>query len=167
MEGKLMPQAAFAGAIAYDWELWIGRTALVADLPVTTWTQILGFETLPFPDQVPEDIDVTHMQSPGRTRETIPGLMPVADWSQDKQIWPGNAGDTLLETLAGLTAAGTRELVLMEFNVNPAGTGARRTYQGYVNSFIPTGTVGDKAMASVNFKIMARQSSNARTLPEA
>lgn len=155
-----MPQAAFAGDIAYDWELWIGRT--VAE--TTTWTQIYGFETLPFPDQVPEDVDVTHMQSPGRTRETIPGLLPVADWSQDKQMWPGNAGDTLLETLAGLTAAGTPEDVLMEFNVDPAGTSIRRTYRGYVNSFTPTGTVGDKAMASVAFKIMDRQSSNTRTI---
>lgn len=155
-----MPQTAFAGDIAYDWELWIGRT--VAE--VTTWTQIFGFEDLPFPDQVPEDVDVTHMQSPGRTRETIPGLLPVADWSQEKQLWADSAGDTLLETLAALTAAGTREDVLFEFNIDPAGDSLRRTYRGYVNSFIPTGTVGDKAMASVSIKILDRQATNTRTI---
>ncbi|MDZ7823670.1 MAG: hypothetical protein U5K75_06230 [Ahrensia sp.] len=62
-----MPQTNFAGDIAYDWELWIGRTVA----STLTWTQIFGFTDLPFPDQVPEDIDVTHMQSPGRTRETF------------------------------------------------------------------------------------------------
>lgn len=155
-----MTQKSFAGDIAYDWELWIGRTVAT----VTTFTQIFGFETLPFPDQVPEDIDVTHLQSPGRTRETIPGLLPVADWSQEKQYWPADAGDVMLEALAALTAAGTKEEVLIEFNIDPAGTSARRTYRGYVNSYTPTGTVGDKAMASLAVKIMDRQSTNSRVI---
>ena len=152
-----MPQAASEATLAYDWELWIGR----GETPI--WTQIYGFEALPFPDQVPEDVDVTHLNSPGRTRETIPGLIPVVDWSQEKQLW-NDDGDTLLEELAELTAAGTRETVLMEFNVDPAGTGIRRTYRGYVNSFTPTGSVGDKAMASVAFKILDRQATNARVI---
>jgi hypothetical protein len=159
-----MPQAASQVDIAYDWELWIGRTAIVADAPVTTWTQILGVETLPFPQQAPDDVDVTHMQSPGRTRETIPGMLPVADWSQDKQLWPGSPGDILLSTLADLTEAGTKEDVLFEFNIDPAGAGIRRTYRGYVNRYTPTGTVGDKAMASLNAKIMERQTTNPRVI---
>ena len=154
-----MVQAASQAELAYDWELWIGRTVS----STTTWTQIYGFEALPFPEQVPEDIDVTHLQSPGRTRETIPGLIPVVDWSQEKQLW-GDAGDDLLEDLAELTAAGTREDVLMEFNIDPDGTGIRRTYRGYVNQFTPTGSVGEKAMATVAFKIMERQADNDRTI---
>lgn len=154
-----MPQAASEADLAYDWELWIGRTVA----STTTWTQIYGFESLPFPDQVPEDIDVTHINSPGRTRETIPGLIPVVDWSQDKQLW-GDDGDDLLEDLAELTAAGTRETVLMEFNIDPTGAGIRRTYNGYVNSFTPAGSVGEKAMATVAFKILDRQATNTRTI---
>lgn len=153
-----MPQAASQADLAYDWELWIGRGS-----GTVTWTQIYGFEALPFPDQVPEDIDVTHINSPNRTRETMPGLLPVVDWSQDKQLW-SDAGDTLLETLAALTAAGTREIVQFEFNLDPAGLGIRRTYRGYVNSFNPTGTVGEKAMASVAIKILDRQPTNPRTI---
>lgn len=158
-----MAQAAFAGDVAYDWELWIGReTTPGAD--DHTFTQIYGFESLPFPEQVPEDIDVTHLQSPARTRETIPGLLPVADWSQEKQYWSGNAGDVILEALSTLTAAGTKEDVLFEFNIDPAGTSARRTYRGYVNSYTPTGTVGDKAMANLSVKILDRQATNARVI---
>jgi len=155
-----MAQKEFAGEIAYDWELWIGRT--VAE--TTTFTQIFGLESLPFPEQVPEDQDVTHMQSPGRTRETTPGLLPVADWSQDIQIWPGDACDTLLEALAALTASGEKEDVLIEFNIDPAGTKARRTYRGYVNSYTPTGTVGEKAMATLAVKILDRQDTDARVI---
>lgn len=154
-----MGQAASQAVLAYDWELWIGRTVEA----ITTWTQIFGFEALPFPDQVPEDIDVTHLQSPGRTRETIPGLLPAADWSQEKQMW-FDTGDDLLETLASLTAAGNREIVQIEFNLNPDGTEIRRTYRAYVNQFTPTGTVGDKAMATVAFKILDRQATNPRTI---
>ena len=159
-----MPQVASKADIAYDWELWIGRETGTVEDPETTWTQIRGFESLPFPEQAPEDVDVTHMQSPGRTRETIPGLLPVADWSQDKQLWPGDDGDILLSTLADLTEAGTKEDVLLEFNLEPAGASIRRTYRGYINSYTPTGTVGDKAMATLNVKIMERQASNARTI---
>jgi hypothetical protein len=159
MEG-MMPQAPSQVDIAYDWEMWIGRTVAA----VTTWTQIMGFETLPFPAQAPEDVDVTHMQSPGRTRETAPGLLPVADWSQEKQLWPGSPGDILLLTLADLTEAGTKEDVLIEFNLDPAGSSIRRTYRGYINSYTPTGTVGDKAMAELAVKIMERQATNPRTI---
>ena len=155
-----MAQTEFQGDIAYDWEMWIGRTVGEA----TTWTQILGFESLPFPEQVPEDVDVTHLQSPGRTRETKPGLLPVADWSQEKQYWAAHAGDVMLEELSGLTAADTSEDVLIEFNVDPAGASARRTYKAYVNSYTPTGSVGGKAMANLSMKIKARQAANARVI---
>lgn len=158
-----MAQKAFAGDIAYDWECWIGRE----DTPGSgtyDWTQIFGFEALPFPEQEPEEVDVTHMQSPGRTRETVPGLLSVADWSQEKQLWADDPGDILLEELAGLTAAGTKEDVLIEFNLDPAGGTIRRTYRGYINQFTPTGNVGDKMMASVSAKIMERQASNDRTI---
>ena len=158
-----MVQKAFAGDITYDWELWIGReTAPGAD--DHTFTQIFGFESLPFPEQVPDEIDATHLQSPNNTKETIPGMLSVADWSQEKQYWAADAGDVILEALAALTAAGTKEDVLIEFNINPAGTAARRTYRGYVNSYTPTGNLGDKAMASLSAKILDRQAANARVI---
>jgi len=158
-----MAQKAFAGQIAYDWELWIGREA-TPGAGSHTFTQIFGFESLPFPEQVPEDIDVTHMQSPGRTRETTPGLLPVADWSQEKQYWAADPGDVILDALSDLTAAGTKEEILIEFNLDPAGTSARRTYRGYVNSFTPTGSVGDKAMAALAVKILDRQATDPRVI---
>jgi hypothetical protein len=143
--------------IAYDWELWVGRE----NGGSYDFTQIFGLEDLPQPQQVPEQIDVTHMQSPGRAREEIPGLLPVAESSLEKQYWPEDAGDILLEELAALTAAGAKEDVLFEFFIP---NGARRTYRGYVNAFNPTGTVGDKAMVAVEMRIFDRVDDE-RTLP--
>lgn len=155
-----MAQKEFDGSIAYEWELWVGRTVSSA----LVWTQVYGFESLPFPEQVPEDEDVTHMQSPNNTKETIPGMLPVADWSQEKQLWATDDGDILLEELSALTAAGTKEDVLFEFNMNPTGTAIRRTYRGYVNSYTPTGSVGGKAMASLSAKILDRQPTDERVI---
>jgi hypothetical protein len=145
--------------IAYEWELWVGRES---ETPGTyDFTQIFGLEDLPFPQQVPEQIDVTHMQSPGRAREEIPGMLPVAEASLTKQYWPDDDGDILLEALADLAAAGDKEDVLFEFYIPD---GARRTYRGYVNAFNPTGSVGDKAMVAVEMRIFNRVDDE-RTLP--
>lgn len=159
-----MPQTEFAGDITYDWEMWIGRTAIVEDAPVITWTQIFGFTSLPFPDKTPEDVDVTHLQSPGFSRESTPGMAASLIYSQEKQLWPGNAGDTLLNTLHDLAELGTKEDVLVEFNVDPSGAGLRRTYRGQVRSYNPTGEVGGVAMAALSIAIFERQASNARVI---
>lgn len=150
-------EVASQADIGWRDELWIGRT--VAE--VTTWTQILGVETLGTPERTPEEVDVTHMQSPGRTRETIPGLLTSADWSQELQYWPAHESQELLETLAGLTETGEKEDVLVEFGVG----GVRRTYRGYVNTFTPSSTVGDKRMVTLGMKIFERINPNPR-VPE-
>ncbi|SOC11451.1 hypothetical protein SAMN05877809_105289 [Rhodobacter sp. JA431] len=151
-----MVEAASQADIGYQDELWIGRTVDAT----TTFTQILGVEELSVPERAPDDIEVTHMQSPGRSRETIPGLLSVADWSQDLQYWPEHASQVLLETLAGLTEAGTWEEVYVEFVV----AGIRRTYRGYVNSWTPQSSVGDKRMASLSMKIFNRVTPDPRAL---
>lgn len=148
-----MVQKAFAGDIAYDWELWIGREASPG-AGSHTFIQIFGFETLPFPDKSPEDEDATHMQSPGRSREVTPGLTPVASWSQEKQLWVDDPGDLMLVTLASLTASGSKEDVIFEFNLKPDGSSIRYAYRGYVNNFTPTGTVGSKSMVNLGAKLL-------------
>jgi len=150
-----MVEVASQVGLGYQDELWIGRTAA----ETTTWTQILGIETINVPEKTPEEIDVTHMQSPGRTRETIPGLMAAADWSQEIQYWPENTSQVLLETLAGLTETGAQEDVMVEFVVG----GIRRTYRGYVNQFTPQSSVGEKRMATLAMKIFERVTPNPRT----
>lgn len=144
--------------IGYQDEMWIGRTPSGGGSQ--EWTQILGIESLNTPERTPEDVDVTHMQSPGRTRETIPGLLSSADWSQDLQYWPGHASQILLEELAELTEAGTREDVNVEFVVG----GVRRTYRGYVNTWTPQSSVGEKRTATLSMKIFERITPDPRVL---
>jgi hypothetical protein len=155
---------ASQAAISFDDQVWIGRTTIVEESPVITWTQIFGLEPVPFPENVPEEIDVTHQQSPGRSRETMPGLSPAVDATLEKQMWVGHAGDTLLAELADAYEGGTREDVLIEFMID-ATAPLRRTYRGHITSYIPQATVGDKRMVSVAMKIFERQASNVRVIP--
>lgn len=145
--------------ISYNDQLWIGRT--VAD--VTTWTQILGIEDLPLPSKVPPSEDVTHQQSPGRSRETIPGLSDSVEASIEKQLWLGSPSDVLLTDLADDYELGIKEDVLIEFLVDPTATSPlRRTYRGNVTGFVPGANVGTKRMVTVSMSIFERQSTNER-----
>lgn len=137
--------------VAWQDELWIGRTASGGGSP--TWTQILGIETISMPERVPESIRVTHMQSPGRNHEDIPGFMDSADHGQDLQDWgEDEVFLELLDDLAALTEAGTPEYVQIAFVVGKR----QRTYRGYVNSFTPAATVAEKRTAAASFKILNR-----------
>lgn len=153
-----MAELASQATVAWNDELWIARTT--GSPGVTTWTQIYGVEKLDVPERTPEDIDVTHMQSPGRNRETIPGLLAAADWSTDLQYWPLHSSQVMLETLFGLTEDGTEETIQIEFNVG----GIRRTYRGYVNAFTPQASVGEKRMVSLSLKVFERITPNPRVV---
>lgn len=144
--------------IGYQDELWLGRTPEGGG--EIDWTQVLGIESLNTPERTPEEVDVTHMQSPGRTRETIPGLLSSADWSQDMQYWPAHASQTLIEELAELTEAGTKEDIHVEFVVG----GVRRTYRGYVNAWTPQSSIGEKRTATLAMKIFERISPDPRVV---
>jgi predicted secreted protein len=48
-----------------------------------------------------DDVDVTHNQSPNRTRETIAGLKTPGDCSFEMNFIPGSASDVLIRALLG------------------------------------------------------------------
>lgn len=118
-----------------------------------SWTQIMGAEQAGIPSQPPEDLDVTHFQSPGRTRETRPGMKAVADYEVTLQYWPGSDTDEMLMELAALTDAGTPEIGLLE--ITPNG-GQTWLFQAYLNEYVPSMSVAEKQMVACRFKVMAR-----------
>lgn len=153
-----MVEVASGADVAWQDELWVGPIG--SGTTLTAWAQVLGVEELSMPEKTPDDIDVTHMQSPGRSRETMPGLLAAADWSQDLQFWVGNATQETLDDLATLTEAGTPEYIHVEFKVG----GLRRTYRGYVKAFAPAGSVGEKRMATLSMSIFNRVTPNPRVI---
>lgn len=149
-------EVASKAGIGWQDEIWIGRTG--SDDQVT-WTEVLGIENLDFPEKTPDGIDVTHMKSPGRSKESIPGLQSEADYSTDLQYWPGQPHDVILEALAAATETGEPEYVQVEFKIKG---GARRTYRGYVAAYTPKSPVGEKRMVSLAMKLAGRIAVNPR-----
>lgn len=127
---------------------------------VPTWTQMIGFDDVQFPDQTPTDIDVTHLNSPGRTEESIRGLNTVATLSLPLHYVPGSETDILL---TDLEAQGSDEDILLE--ITPSGGGAH-VWAAYVNSYRMTSApVKDKKMAEVVFKCKAKISQSGAAAP--
>lgn len=149
-----MVEVASQGSVSYQDELWIGRKATGGT--TFTQTQILGVETFAMPEKVPDSIDVSHQQSPGRSRESIAGLLAEVDFSTELQFWPEHASQIMLDQLATLTETGEAEEVQISFVVG----GMQRTYRGKVWSWIPNAPVGEKRTATLTVKIYERITPN-------
>ncbi|MDF1801724.1 phage tail tube protein [Thalassovita sp.] len=126
-----------------------GSTVRIGRGETPAWTKLTGVEEFDFPDQTPDDVPVTHLESPSDTEEGIPGMKKLAAWSLNMHYVPGNASDVLLMALAD-----TREAVLLELTA--VGAGAVQ-YAAYVKSWRPTGIKGtDKMMAELSMTVMAK-----------
>lgn len=123
----------------------------VGETPV--YTKLIGVEEFEFPDQTPDTVDATHLESPNDTGEGIMGMRPLADWSVQVQYKPGNATDTLLEGLA-YAEGGTGEEVLLRLK---AVGGTAVEYVAKVKSWrVSTITAPGKMMATLTMIVMAR-----------
>lgn len=112
------------------------------------WTTLTGCEDVTFPNQQRADEDVTSMDSPNETEESIAGLRAAADWKLTKHYVPDDAEDDLLTDLVS-----TREKVLLE--ITPPGSTTPRKWQGYVKGWTPTMPVKGAMKADLEMRIMA------------
>ena len=111
--------------------------------------KIAGVEEFDFPDQTPDDIPATHLESPGDTEEAIPGMNKLGAWQVTAPYVPGGAVDTHLTDLAASHA-----YVLLRLTAVGA---AAVTYAAYVKNWCPTGIKSnDKMMAELSVTVMAK-----------
>ncbi|WP_376872381.1 phage tail tube protein [Albirhodobacter sp. R86504] len=125
-----------------------GSTVRIGVGETPTWTKLVGVEEFDFPDQTPDDIDTTHLESPGDTEESINGMKKAVDWDLAIQYAPGSATDVLL---TGLMVSG--EDFLLEIKAVGA---TERTWAAYVKSYRPTGiNAKSKMMATAKIRVKA------------
>lgn len=130
-----------------------GTTVRVGVGAGPTWTTLNGVEEAQFPDQTPDDVDTTHLGSPGETEESIAGLKKVGSLTLPIQYAPGGPTDTLLSGLAD-----THEDVVLE--IVPKG-GSTHRWAAYVNSWRPTDiNAKGKMMAELVLKVKAKISTD-------
>lgn len=102
------------------------------------------FEVTP-PDASVDQIDVTHFQSPGRTKEFIPGLTDPGTVSVTMNYTPNSTSDQRIEALK---AAGT---VLSMRVTYP--NGVRVTFSAAVQSYSKAIPVDDRMTATMEVKV--------------
>jgi predicted secreted protein len=86
---------------ASEASLGYGSKFKVTDPATFTLIDIAEVYNITPPSFEADDVDVTHNQSPNRTREVIAGLKSPGDCSFEMNFVPGSASDVLIRSLLG------------------------------------------------------------------
>ena len=121
------------------------------------WTVVVGVDGVTFPDQTPDDVDVTWLGSPNGTEETIQGLKKVASWTMPLHYVPGSETDILLSDLEA-----TGEDFILE--ITPKG-GAAHRWVTYLKSYRPTLNAKDKMTAEAAMAVKGKIGVVAASVP--
>lgn len=128
------------GMIGYGSKVRIG----VGATPV--WTDLGLVGDIEMPDEQIDEVEVTHMQSPGRRKQFISGLIDGGEVSVPMNYIPGSESDVLLQEIKV-----SGEEVLIEITLTATGT--PETYAGFLKGYSRTAPVSDKMMATATFRL--------------
>lgn len=101
------------------------------------------------PSATLDQVDVTHMTSPGRNREFISGLNDPGEVSFDMNFVPGSTSDDRLFELLNIPIGLTRQRLCRISFPN----GVTWTFSAELTGYEPTVPVDDKMSATVTFKV--------------
>jgi predicted secreted protein len=96
-----------------------------------------------------DQVDVTHMQSAGRRREFIDGLIDSGECSFEMNYIPGSAGDTELNEILDLGVGVDRRRMCRITYPNSV----THTFLGSLQTYEPSVPLDDKMMATVTLKV--------------
>lgn len=97
------------------------------------------------PNDTVDEVDATHMQSPNRTREFIPGLIDPGEASFEMNFIPGSPSDLLV---AEIKTAGERVRCRITFP-----NGVTWKFTGWVTGYEPAVPNDDKMTATVTWRV--------------
>ncbi len=109
-----------------------------------TFTELGEITSVTPPEDTVDQIDVTHMGSPGRRREYISGLIDGGEGSFDLNWVPGAATHDFI--VAWQAAGDTRDLRITYPN------NARETFPAFPTGFSRTAPVDDKMTGTLTVK---------------
>ena len=128
------------GKIGYGSTVRIGRGA------TPTWTELAFVGDIEMPDEQIDEVEVTHMKSPGRRKQFIAGLIDGGEVSIPMNYIQGSDTDDLL---LELKASG--EVVQIEITLTADGT--PEIYAGFLKGYARTAPIADKMMATATFRL--------------
>lgn len=131
------------GMIGYGSTVRVGRS-VGGGTPTFTALAFVG--DLEMPDETIDKIDVTHMQSPGRRKQFITGLIDGGEIGIPMNYIPESPTDNLLNEIK---ASG--EDVILEITLTSTGTPEK--YGAILIGYARTAPVNDKMTATATFAL--------------
>lgn len=123
----------------------IGFGTKVEVLLSSTWTELGEVHNVTPPNESVDQVDVTHMQSPNRTREFIQGLIDPGDMTVEMNHIPSSATDAYL--IAWRSAGDKRSVRITYPNL------VTDTFPAFILGYSPTMGVADKMSAQLKLKV--------------
>lgn len=131
-----MSDADIGYDIGFEIEDAVGSGVFVPLIEVTN---------IDLPDEQTDEVEVTHMKSPGGMKEFIGGLTDPGECSVEINWIQGNATDV---ELTSLKASKEKRAMRIVF---PGGT--KWTFQGFIKGYKPTVPLGDKKQAQATIRV--------------
>ena len=125
--------------LGYDSKLEVSTNA------GSTYTEIAEAYNISPPSREIAEVEVTHMQTPDRTREYIPGLTDSGSASCEMNYIPGSAVDLLLETLRVNATVALWRITYAN--------GAVETFSGSVQTYERDAPTDDRMTATLAIKV--------------
>lgn len=123
----------------------------------STWLPVAEVTSITPPSDTVDQVDVTHMQSPNRRREFVPGLSDPGSASLEMNFVPGSASDLLIQEIRG-----TGEQVKCRITFPSSVTWV---FDGQIESYEPAIPNEDKMTATVSFKVSGSTVATAAAAP--
>ncbi|WP_353472326.1 phage tail tube protein [Salipiger sp. H15] len=134
-----------------DGKIGYGSLVRIGVGATPTWTPLDLVGDLEMPDEQVDEVDVTHMKSPGRRKQFIAGLVDSGELAVPMNYIPGSASDILLISLRA-----SREEVLVEITLTDDEDATPETYSGFLKGYSRTAPIGDKMTAVATFRLSAQ-----------
>lgn len=128
--------------IGYGTRLYMGATA-----NATTLTKLAEVTSVAFPDESVAEVEVTHYESPGRSREFIPGLSDNGSITFTINWVPGSATDALL-----IAAKADRANRLVRI-VTPGPDGQMFTFPAFISGMTRAAPIDDRMTSDVTLRV--------------
>lgn len=132
---------------------WGGKLYLATDNTEATLTQLAEVRECGFPNDETDEVEATHLLSPGRRKEFLAGLIDGGEFTATLNYVPGSATDVLLT--AAKEAGNTRKIRIVI--PDESGTGAADwniTTSAFVKRYSPDNmTPGEVITATATFRV--------------
>lgn len=130
-----------------DGMIGYGTTVRVTRASSQTPFEIALVGDIDMPDEQVDEVDVTHMKSPGRRRQFIAGLIDSGELTFPMNLIPGSPTDLLMKELK---ASG--EEVIVGITLPGEGT-LEEQFTGFLKGYGRSAPIDDKMTAEATFRL--------------